>query len=146
MTAQIDWEKVDQLLVAGCNGLQCAASIGVHYDTLARHCKSDKNSDFAVYMQEKRAHGDAMLLAAQYHKALKDKHPTMLVWLGKQRLHQKDSVEQLSQSDKDITEALKQINCFEVESLQNKIIELKNKINELEPKANSSNTASKEEI
>lgn len=142
MTAQIDWEKVDQWLASGCNGLQCAAAIGIHYETLARHCKSEKKMEFAAYMQEKRSHGDALLLAAQFHKALKEKHPTMLVWLGKQRLNQKENIEQISLNDKQLTEALKQINCFEVDELQNKIKELQEKLNELESQANSSSTAS----
>ena len=144
MTAEIDWDKVDQWLAAGCNGIQCAAAIGVHYETLARHCKSEKNVEFVAYMQEKRSHGDAKLLAAQYHKALIERHPTMLVWLGKQRLHQKESVEQTSENEKHLVDALKQINCFEIETLQNKIKNLQDKLDGLEPKANPSNTASYE--
>lgn len=99
MTAQIDWEKVDQWLAAGCNGIQCAAAIGIHYETLARRCKSDKNMDFVAYMQEKRSNGDAMIHAAQFHKAIKEKHPTMLVWLGKQRLGQKEDGDKHASND-----------------------------------------------
>lgn len=89
----IDWEKIDQMLIAGCTGVQCAASIGVHPDTLYLRCRNEKNTDFTAYLQEKRSHGDALLHAAQFAKAYKEKHPAMLIWLGKQRLGQKDDIE-----------------------------------------------------
>ncbi len=89
----IDWEVVDKMLIAGCNGVQCAASIGVHAETLYDRCKLEKNTVFSVYAQDKRAHGDALLHAAQYEKAYQDKHPTMLIWLGKQRLNQKEDLD-----------------------------------------------------
>lgn len=90
MTKEINWEQIDQMLVAGCNGIQCAAAVGVHHDTLYDRCVTDKKVSFSVYSQQKRSHGDALLHAAQFHKAYKDKNPTMLIWLGKQRLNQKE--------------------------------------------------------
>ena len=91
MTKDINWDQIDQMLIAGCNGIQCAAAVGVHHDTLYDRCEKDKNTSFSAYAQSKRAHGDAMLHAAQYQKAIKEKHPTMLIWLGKQRLKQKEN-------------------------------------------------------
>lgn len=91
MTKHIDWEKVDNMLMAGCNGVQAAAAIGVSPDTLYLRCQNEKNTVFTVYAQEKRAHGNGLLHAAQFQKAIKEKNPTMLIWLGKQRLEQKET-------------------------------------------------------
>lgn len=88
---EINWEMIDSMLVAGCNGVQCAAAIGIHPETLYDRCKLDKATGFSEYSQAKRAHGDGLLHAAQFQKAYKDKNPTMLIWLGKQRLSQKDN-------------------------------------------------------
>jgi len=90
MAKNIDWDVIDNMLIAGCNGVQCAAAVGVHPETLYYRCQDEKNTVFTVYAQEKRAHGDGLLHAAQFQKAYKDKNPTMLIWLGKQRLQQKE--------------------------------------------------------
>ncbi len=97
MTKEINWETIDGMLIAGCNGIQCAAAIGVHHDTLYDRCVQDNKVSFSVYSQAKRAHGDALLHAAQFHKAYKDKNPTMLIWLGKQRLKQKEDMDAKSE-------------------------------------------------
>lgn len=94
MTRHIDWDKVDQLFIAGCNVTQVAASLGVARVTLYRKCEEEKKVTLDTYHEEKRANGDSLLLAAQYQKAIKDKHPTMLIWLGKQRLNQKENLEE----------------------------------------------------
>lgn len=87
----IDWEKVANLVRAGCDGQQCAATIGCHASTLYERCVQENNAMWTAWMAEKRAAGDANILAAQFHKAIKDRHPSMLIWLGKQRLAQKDN-------------------------------------------------------
>lgn len=91
MTKEVNWEQVDSMLVAGCNGVQCAAALGMHPDTLYKYCEQEKKSSFSAYLQLKRSHGDGLLHAAQFKKAYKDGNPTMLIWLGKQRLNQKEN-------------------------------------------------------
>lgn len=93
MTKIVDWDKVDNLIMAGCTITQVAASIGMDRDTLYKKCEKEKNTPLSAYHQSKREHGDGLLLAAQYQKAIKDKNPTMLIWLGKQRLQQKENLE-----------------------------------------------------
>jgi hypothetical protein len=88
---EINWETIDGMLIAGCNGTQCAAAIGIHPETLYNRCKDERGMGFSDYSQAKRAHGDGLLHAAQFQKAYKDKNPTMLIWLGKQRLNQKEN-------------------------------------------------------
>jgi hypothetical protein len=90
MTKEIDWEKIDSMFIAGCNIEQTAAALGCSRDCLYARCLKEKNTTLSAYHQEKRSKGDALLHAAQYQKAYNDKNPTMLIWLGKQRLNQKD--------------------------------------------------------
>jgi len=86
---QIDWERVDKSLIAGSNGVQVAAMLGIHYDTLSYKCKEEKNSDFSEYMRQKRQEGNDILLSKQFELAAGgDK--SMLIWLGKNRLDQAD--------------------------------------------------------
>ena len=99
--ALIDWKAVDRLLQAGCTGVQIAARFAIHADTLYRACQSEYKIDFAAYSQEKRAHGETLLLEQQFTIAMKgDK--TMLIWLGKQRLNQKEKHDHTT-NDKDIS-------------------------------------------
>ena len=97
--AHIDWEKAGKMIMAGCDGVQCAAYFGIDPETFYLRCKSDNNIGFSEFLRQKRAKGDAMILAAQFDAALTDKNTTMLVWLGKQRLGQRDK------QDTDITSA-----------------------------------------
>jgi len=88
----IDWERVDKSLRAGSNGVQCAAMLGVHPDTLYNKCKEVKKMDFSAYQQIKRQEGNDLLLTTQYDIAVAgDK--AMLIWLGKNRLDQSDKKE-----------------------------------------------------
>jgi hypothetical protein len=109
---EINWELIDNMLISGCSGPQCAAAIGVHPDTLYDRCQADKKTLFSQYAQAKRAHGDGLLHAAQFQKAYKDKNPTMLIWLGKQRLSQKDDhqvvINQTSKLAEEISKDIKQ--------------------------------------
>ena len=89
----IDWKKVDDLLVAGCLGTEIAAYFGVHPETLYRRIERDKGVGFSEYGRAKRAKGDSILKAAQYDEAVRKRNTTMLVWLGKNRLDQTDKKE-----------------------------------------------------
>lgn len=93
MAYVIDWDKVDKLLEAGCDGTQVAAFLGMHPETLYDRCKAEKNTDFSAYKQEKKAKGDVMLLSAQFESAIDDRDKAMMIWLGKQRLGQKEKQE-----------------------------------------------------
>jgi hypothetical protein len=95
----IEWPKVDEMLACGCNGVEVAATLGICSETLYRRCKADHGVDFVAYLQEKRAVGDKSLHAAQYALALSG-NPTMLIWLGKQRLHQREPEQKVSEATK----------------------------------------------
>lgn len=91
--ANIDWEKVGQLVAAGCDGVQVAAYFGIHPNTLYLACEEEYKISFSDFLQEKRSKGDAMILASQFEAAIRDKDRTMLIWLGKQRLGQREKQE-----------------------------------------------------
>jgi hypothetical protein len=92
----IDWNQVEQMLIEGGNGVQVAACLGIHPETLYLRCEKEHGIGFSAYSQEKRAKGDLILHHAQFEKAVKGKNPTMQVWLGKQRLGQKENQSDLA--------------------------------------------------
>ena len=97
--ASIDWDRVDELLEAGCLGSEIAAVFAIHPNTLYERTSQKFGISFSEYSQAKRAKGESALRQVQYDKALgksKKGDNTMLVWLGKQRLNQKESVSEFS--------------------------------------------------
>ena len=97
----IDWTRVEKMAMAGASGVQIAAAIGIHYNTLAERYKADNKHDFSEYLATKREKGNELLLRKQYDVAMSgDK--TMLVWLGKQRLGQteRQAIDHTTQGEK----------------------------------------------
>lgn len=93
----INWARVDAALKAGANGVQCAAMLGISFDTLSRRTNEEKNADFADYLREKREAGNEALLKAQYDGAIGGDRG-LLIWLGKQRLNQSDKREVINEN------------------------------------------------
>jgi len=89
----INWDEVDYLLEADCEGTEIAAHLGMHRNVLYERCKTEKKCNFSEYLQEKKSKGNSLIKVKQFEAAVKDKDKTMLVWLGKQRLGQKDKQE-----------------------------------------------------
>ena len=90
---EVDWNVIDGLLKIQCTGEEIASFIDVSYDTLERRCKDDKKMDFADYSAQKRFGGKPSLRRAQWKLAVEDQNPTMLIWLGKQMLDQRDKAD-----------------------------------------------------
>lgn len=128
----IDWDKVNDLLEADCDGASIARSIGIHPDTLYNRIEEKykvKYSDYSAYIRQK---GCDLLKKAQFDKALgrTDKGDnTLLIWLGKIRLKQKEEVyvPLTVPNQPDITK-------------DHKIMELENKIADMEANADKSKT------
>lgn len=85
----IDWDKVDELLIAGCLGTEIAACFGIHHNTFYDKVYQKYGVTFSEYQQQKASVGDSMLRKTQFDVA-QDKDKTMLIWLGKQRLKQRE--------------------------------------------------------
>lgn len=97
--ANIDWSKVNKYLQAQCESVGIAGLLGISVDTLYNRCKTDNNMDYSVFVAQKKSEGKELLRAKQYQIAMEgDK--TMLIWLGKQYLEQKDRPDITSAGDK----------------------------------------------
>lgn len=90
----IDWQRVDELLEAGCSGTEIAPHFNIHPDTLYLQCQKKFGTTFTDYSAERKQKGDSCLKERQYKKALKGDN-SMLIWLGKIRLGQRETTENL---------------------------------------------------
>lgn len=87
----IDWKKADDLLTAGCHGTEVASYFGMHPETFYDRVKIEKGIGFTEYSSKKKSHGEALIRAQQFKKALgqtEEGDNTLLIWLGKTRLKQ----------------------------------------------------------
>ncbi len=88
----IDWDFVNALCKIQCIGKEIAGALGISYDTLQRGCKREHKQTFAEYFRQKRKAGYPDLRRWQWEAAERG-NVTMLIWLGKQYLGQKNIVE-----------------------------------------------------
>lgn len=86
---EINWDDVDKLCGLQCTEEEIAQFLGISVDTLGRACQRDQKMSFAEYFGQKRGLGRVSLRRAQWQLAQKG-NPTMLIWLGKQYLNQRD--------------------------------------------------------
>lgn len=104
----IDWNKVDTLLESHSTGTEVAAYFGIHPNTFYIRCEKEKKVGFSEYQQQKAEKGNIRLRDAQEKLALKG-NATMLVWLGKQYLNQKDKEDTTAQVVKTLSDLVKLI-------------------------------------
>ena len=101
--ADIDWKRVDELLEADCEGTEIAAHLGLNPLTLYKRCEQDNKLSFSKYLQEKKASGNSILKEHQWKMATVDDDTavkkSMLIWLGKQRLGQKDKTDHTTKDE-----------------------------------------------
>lgn len=86
----IDWAEVDRRLEAGCPGTNLARLFDMHPNTFYDRVVLEKGVSFSEYCKLKRNDGDDVLRLSQFENAVKEKNVTMQIWLGKQRLDQKE--------------------------------------------------------
>lgn len=85
---QVDWAKVNQMLLIQCTAEEIASVLGMSVDTLSRRCESDHKLKFAEYSAIKRQGGKASLRRMQWKHA--ENTPAMAIFLGKNILDQSD--------------------------------------------------------
>lgn len=90
--AVIDWRKVARYLQAQCNTTEIAGILGICPDTLYVRCPQDNKMEYSAWSALKKAEGLELIRAKQFDTAMAGDR-TMLIWLGKQLLGQKDQVE-----------------------------------------------------
>lgn len=86
----VDWDFVDKALCAGCSAREIAAALDIHEDTLFEHVKRDKKMSWTDFSGKGKAKGELCLRQKQYETALAG-CKTLLVWLGKNRLDQREN-------------------------------------------------------
>ncbi len=86
----IDWDMVDDLLIAGCMGTEIAPHFDMHYQTFYDRVCLEKGMGFTEYSQQKKEQGNSILRKVQFKKASEGDN-TLLIWLGKNRLKQKET-------------------------------------------------------
>jgi len=85
----INYEILNKLCNIHCIGEECASILEIDYDTLNNRLKEDGHGGFSDYFKKHSAKGKMSLRRKQIESAL-DGNTTMLIWLGKQYLDQKD--------------------------------------------------------
>lgn len=86
---EIDWADVEKLCALQCTQEEVAQFCQVTVDTLNSRCKDEQGMSFSEFFDLKRGTGKVSLRRAQWQLAHKG-NATMLIWLGKQYLGQRD--------------------------------------------------------
>ena len=86
---EVSWEDIDKLCALQATEEEIAQFCEVSVDTLYRRCKEEHGVSFAEYFDQKRGVGKISLRRSQWQLAQKG-NATMLIWLGKQYLGQRD--------------------------------------------------------
>ena len=89
---EIDWNEFDKLCHMQATLVEIANWFGCSEDTVERRVKETFGVTFAEHYRKKAARGKMSLRRKQLEVALSG-NTTMLIWLGKQHLEQKDKVE-----------------------------------------------------
>ncbi len=88
------------MLEADCSAVGIADTIGVSRDILYKRCQTDNKIDFSTFSQQKKSKGDDLLRMKQFSTAMEG-NVSMQIWLGKQRLNQRDKND-LTSNEKEI--------------------------------------------
>lgn len=91
-TVIIPWDDVAKLCKIQCTGEEIASFLDIDYDTLQKACKREFKIKFTDYIAQKKLGGKASLRRNQW-KLAQAGNATMLIWLGKNTLNQKDKSE-----------------------------------------------------
>lgn len=86
----IDWDKVDELLMAGCPAKEIAPHFNLTRERFCERFQAHHGTDFSIYSTEIYSKGHSLLRYKQYKKAIEG-NTQMMVWLGKNNLKQVDT-------------------------------------------------------
>lgn len=87
---EIDWKELDKLFYLQCTLVEIAGWFDCSEDTIELRVKEKHGITFTELSSKRSAKGKISIRRKQYQKA-EEGNPTMLIWLGKQYLGQKDS-------------------------------------------------------
>ena len=90
---KINYKALDGMCHIHCTGEECAALLGMSYNTLDSRLKTEGHGGFLEYFKKKSAGGKMSLRRRQYKAAVEDGNVPMMIWMGKQLLGQSDKKE-----------------------------------------------------
>ena len=94
---EIDMTLLANLVRILCTKAECSGVLGVSESTIGRRLQEETGEGFDRFYKKHSAEGRVSLRRAQFDLAIGDPdngippHPTMLIWLGKQWLGQRDT-------------------------------------------------------
>lgn len=89
---EIDEEKFEKLCFIHCTLEEISGFFNCSEDTVERWCKREYKMNFAVIYKQKSSRGKISLRRWQWRRA-EEGDKTMLIWLGKQELGQRDKLD-----------------------------------------------------
>ncbi len=104
---QIDQKQFENLCALQCTEEEICDWFDITDKTLARWCRETYNKRFSEVFREKRSGGKISLRRSQFRLA--EKNATMAIWLGKQYLGQKDTVDEEDAAEKKLDALLDKI-------------------------------------
>lgn len=104
---QLDQKQFENLCALQCTEEEICGWFGITDKTLARWCRETYNKRFSEVFREKRSGGKISLRRSQFRLA--EKNATMAIWLGKQYLGQKDTVDEENAAEKKLDALLDKI-------------------------------------
>ena len=87
---QISKRTFEELCKIQCTETEICAVLDVDDMTLSSWCMREYGASFSEIFRQKREGGKTSLRRAQWLAATRDHNSSMLIWLGKQRLGQKE--------------------------------------------------------
>lgn len=88
---EIDWNELDKLCGMQCTLREIAGWFDVSEDTIERRVKEEFGCSFADHFAKRSSSGKISLRRKQFEMAMGG-NATLLIWLGKQYLHQADKM------------------------------------------------------
>lgn len=79
---EIDWDMLDNLIIAQCKVTETAGYFGITDETLNYKMFEKYGETFSVYSTKLHRKGKSMLKARQFNRAFKDGNVQMLIKLG----------------------------------------------------------------
>ncbi len=92
---EIDWDLAEKLMISGCTCTEIAPHFNMFHSTFGTRVEKRYGKTFTELSSELRQKGDSLLRDKQFEKATSGDN-MMLIWLGKNRLQQRDSPAELS--------------------------------------------------
>lgn len=81
------------MCAAGASGASIAYELGISAQTLYDRVQTDQGVDFSTFKRSHHDRGDDILRIKQFRVAVEDGNERMLIFLGKNRLGQRDKLE-----------------------------------------------------